>query len=1464
MSEPTLVEYPTQPPPEVGTLSSESPPRAQQEDAANAPVEENSKSNENGTNKLQKRLIRKRVLDSDDDSDDDGTGLRPEEGAAEAPAPPEEAAAAAADDDDDDDDSVSFKERKRLKKSKKNRHKKLKKSKKHKKLKRNVPDADGSSSEAGDRGGSSSDNDSDDDHKMKDDEAEAEVAPDDDDALLSSVDEEDDEDNDRDEIAEEALKKIDSEVTIASAVASSARLGEPEAAAVEDVTLRPDDDAQFEALVKPIILCEEKDAIGRPGTLLCAVPFYVVEMELDNMGAMIREKTVPSDENFVRQEIERIRKNPHACGAHSSFASLVETCGKRFSERDILKWRRTPLVRQAKTLRRAWLMMTMSQTNGAADTEDYSCAIGVYRLVMKTASIKAFGVSGGDLAAAACDALVEPRPLYPHEVARIVNTRALCLTRHELKLCEFRPREMALFLNRTTRDPNTCTSSVALTCFGGMPVKECAMAGLTCITVCPSRSRLICEIMPVNFEADTTRLRKMAASETTESVAAADALRKLVSIQPVYNIPRIKTLISGLYFHPTFYRANNFGRSNISLINTNHPSVNAAAKAAASAKRAAGEADEDAEASLEAEAATAKKATAAALAVSDCIEWANCPDLSALCASINSGTDISKRMTNALKAMFTVSSRRSGKVEPELSFEVVDTAICRLYSATRETDEEARTKLHQFVELFGDLYIDEDPDLNVLTRAFGIALGRALVTVGFTRTVSTHIMRTMSPYTVYFMRYFQNARGYFGRSLRASFMQWMKTERPDAYADLMHKAGNNDERAIDVIERVADAVSRLELARLAHDRCAVVPVGNVDAGTESVYMSIVNVPDSPVRIVGVGGALFVVETNDYVVETALRYVLLNAAINMKVGAIEALAERDVGARSEPVCNERIVLLRGATAEDMVHLIEAEIAPQYRDGIVTIDDETLGARLLVIVHDAFEIDQANFALSAMNVSQQCLVCTADSVCNLGSAGAGGRSWAQSYSAVLFYAAHRFSYDEMLRIVATLCGIDNVPPVPQRMTDKERADWRRSYIAAENRVPDWTCEPDMERERLALMREFCEAVVGNPTFDRLIEETPDRLWGTLSGNTLFGVNARFIFACVAYARPTVRSAIDLAPSGNFCDDLYFSNASDNMVRVEERAAEGTLGTWLFNYWTDNRLKFLPDHADVTNVAESKNIQKVLTEMYRDGMKANCPDEVARIEEQFRGVAKTLGRVLSSSAAVPNLKQSRLQFPVNSVNSSNLIAGWLLSGGTPMPDYVPSMLSAVRGVEVVPGVIFAATSMTTAFTDHATGLTRSRCSFLASGYGVGHSRMYDIGTHATRDPFLYETVQRHAPDVYGFGRAFMGEIIARLRTNLTAFVIVADTARRLCQQCLAPSTRISATRAPQLIAALRRDTALDGEAELLKRVNLDTDASIMRRRAAHAYHHCLQASSTFAWRREAAKFNEMYTQMVNGTTE
>jgi hypothetical protein len=1449
MSEPTLLEYPTQPPPEAGTLSSESPPRVQQEDAANAQVEENSESSENGTNKLQKRLIRKRVLESDDDSDDDGAGLRPEEGAAAAPAPP-------------GDDSVSFKERKRLKKSKKHRHKKLKKSKKHKKLKRNAPDDDGSSSGAGKRGGSSSDNDSDDDHKMKD-EDEAEVEPDDD-ALLgeeSSVDEEDDEDNDRDEIAEEALKKIDADVTIASAVVSSA----PETAAVEDVTLRPDDDAQFEALVKPIILCEEKDAIGRPGILLCAVPFYVVEMELDNMGAMIREKTAPSDENFVRQEIERIRKNPHACGAHSSFASLVQTCGKRFSESDILKWRRTPLVRQAKTLRRAWLMMTMSQANGAADTEDYSCAIGVYRLVMKTASIKAFGVSGGDLAAAACDALVEPRPLYPHEVARIANARALCLTKHELKLCEFRPRELALFVNRTTRDPNMCTSSVALTCFGGMPVKGCAMADLRCITVCPSRARLVCEIMPVNFEADTTRLRKMAASETTESVAAADALRKLVSIEPVYNIPRIKTLISGLYYHPTFYRMNKFGRSNISLINTNHPSVNAAAKAAASAKRAAGEADEEAEASLEAEAATEKKATAAALAVSDCIEWANCPDLSALCASINSGTDISKRMTDALKAMFVVSSRRSGKVEPELSFEVVDTAICRLYSATSETNEAAREKLRQFVDLFGDLYIDEDPDLNVLTRAFGIALGRAFVSVGITRLVSTHIMRTMSPYTVYFMRYLQNSRCFFGRSLRASFMQWMKTERPDAYADLMHKAGNNAERAIDVIERVSDAVSRLELARVAHDRCAVVPVGNVDAGTESVYMSIVNVPDSPVRILCVSGVLFVVETNDYVVETALRYVLLNAAINMKVGSIEALAELDVGARSEPVCNERLVLLRGATAEDMVHLIEAEIAPQYRNGVVAIDDETLGARLLVIVHDAFEIDQANFALGAMNVSQQCLVCTADSVCNLGSAGAGGRSWAQSYSAVLFYAAHRFSYDEMLRIVATLCGIDNVPPVPKRMTDKERADWRRSYIAAENRVPDPTCEPDMERERLALMREFCETVVGNPTFDRLIEETPDRLWGTLSGNTVFGVNARFIFACVAYARPTIRSATDLAPSGNFCDDLYFSNAGDNMVRVEERAAEGTLGTWIFNYWTDNRLKFLPDRADVTNATESQNIQKALTEMYRDGMKANCPDDVARIEDQFRGVAKTLGRVLSSSAAVPNLKQSRLQFPVNSVNSSNLIAGWLLSDSTSMPDYVPSMMNGIRNVEVVPGgVIFAATSMTTAFTDQANGLTRSRCSFVASGYGVGHAKMYDLSAHAVRDGFFYETVQKHAPDVYGFGRAFMGEIIARLRTNLTAFVIVADTARRLCQQCLAPSTRISATRAPGIIDALRRDTALDGEADVLKRLNLDTDVSIMRRRAAHAYHHCLQASSTFAWRREAAKFNEMYTQMVNGTTE
>jgi len=1363
-----------------------------------------------------KKLVRKRVLDSDSEEPANGEPAVPA-----APGLTDVAEALAAE-----------KRRKLKKKRERRERKKAKKERKEKKLKEKSKKEEGG-------GGAGGDTESDDADASK---SEGNDDDDDDKHNISPIDSEEirdlqpreidentvaggsDEEESVDEVAREALDKID------AAKKAEEESDDCAAAVAGAVSVeRPESDAPFSALVKPIRLYKSNEE-DFP-RMLCAILCYVVTMDDETVGTLIREKVGEDFTPIVRESMEKQRDDVHTCDSPVFFEILSAKCDDKFNpETDLLEWRRLPVSRNVKSLRRAWIMVMLEQTNGIARMDDYSCAIGVYRLILNFSTSCVAGVQGGDIAMAACEKLVEPMPFHADDIERICKFKALCLTQQELKMYEFRFAEIDRLVNRTTIDLTKSLSNVTLPCFAGLPIEICTLANLVCRGVNPSRKYPVCEFMPVTFVKDTTTIKRLHASETTEMVRAAVRMNRVVTILPVYNLRTIKALMHGGYFHRYFYETERIGPTNISVDLT-----------------------------AEFVSYTNKQRRDSAVRAS-CVKWAErAEDLKALCSSTNSGQDYSRRLRDALRSVFSIvtrgtsaaSSSSMAAANPTLDSSLVRHAQDQLYGKNWEQyGPTERLNLHAFLDWFGDLFTVENPELDICTRAFGIPLAHSLVTVHATEYIAGILMHSPTPYVVFFNSKLCEVRTKFALAIEAAFIPWLKIERPDAYADLLRRSGDEEQRAITVLTEVAKCIDQLEIARSCGERCTVLPARVAkDAQTQQIFSDIINVADSTVRIVSAGSSLFLVHAYDYAIEAALRYFLLNVVTSIKMGALE----------SE---DARLVLLRGATADDVQTMLDAELREEFANQA----DEEVGSKLLVIVQNEAELDHALFAMNECGIEARCIVTTAEQFCALGGSGPPGsphKSWAKIYSSVLFYSAHRFSYDLLLRVVATLCGCENVPAVPMRMSPQQREAWTRSFRVSHDAMPTEENEREIERGLVSDMLDFAEYAVRNSVFDKITNDSPERLWGALS-NPAYGAKTRFIFAYTAYGRPDSRDSRMLTPCGNPCEDMFFSNTTNpGVFRVVEASENGTLGTWLYDYWTDKRITFLPEAIDATNPSNYDVISIKLREAYRDGMRLKCPEESQQQDKQAREDAARAQRANAAASSGKRLVQGKLpdSFGVLKNNSANVVANWMrianAGSSSPLPAYTPSVFQTnTLKYELAPrSMNFGEMSVTRSYALQKQRDGCTKVTYVVSAYPAGYDYMY-LSTPPT---VPLHVSQCYSPDVAGFGRSAMTEMMSRLRTNFSVFMIVADTARRLCLQCLVPSRRVSISNDQSISEPLRKDPSLAGEEKILKFVGLGTDASIKWRRHAHPYYYCLQSSSTWIWANHATTTMKAYNEMI-----
>lgn len=1215
---------------------------------------------------------------------------------------------------------------------------------------------------------------------------------------------------DDDEIAEEMKERLEAE-NAAEEAALEKELQEDGGANAEfDASDRPGAKLPFDCIMKPICQIEKEED---ENVMLCAILCYVVEMDSETMVAQIRDHTGDEHSGTVRKHFEDATDSPHACESVVFFETLGALCAKKdeagksrpgFSENDVMRWRRSPGMRSGKKLRRMWLMCLAAQDRSSGDIRDYGCSIGAYRLVVRGVSTTLCGVNGGDLAAAACAYVAERRPLYASEKETIAKRRALCLTQHEIRLAEFNPRQLGDFIKRVTLNDAQLKSNVVLTCFGGFPVRQCAIANVKVMAVRASEGLAICEYLPKNF-ADTTAVKTMPASESTAAALAAANLKRLVQVLPVYNMQTIRNMMLGSYFHPAFFCLENHGEITVDLFE------DANGIAGRAAKRGDGKVESNFE-------------------EPGCYNWCkNNPHLNAFRGAANSSASFVRRLRDSLVQAFSpISCGMPPTTNPVLVKRMVDNCYKKLYDPRNTSEDEIHLRGTRLLLLwFADLFIIDDKPLDVCSRAFGLSRAKLLARRGMTELVYEVLSTSNMPHAVFFGPLFNELRYLFTTSVDLCFLGWLRANRYDAYSTLLEMCNGDELLLPKVVKDISTAVTRLEVARLANERCAVIQVPFDDEKVTNAYLNLANVTESPVRIVRANtGTVFLVHANDYAVEVAARYLLLNASLQMRLGGRAAVAN-DPSAKVKH--DARIVLLRGANAEDMVDLVKQEMEEDLRD--VEIEE---GGKVLIVVCDASDVSQARAAIGA---NGRCHVVSANQFCSHGSAGAksGGenKAWSEIYCSVVFWGAHRFPYDQIFRVVCTLCGIQPVPSAPRRMTDDQRKEWQKQYINDTGAFPSVADQVKLEEDALFEMRDFCEKLVDVKAYDLVMEETPERVWGFMGGNKRYGIDSRFVFAYVAYARPDTAGANNLMPTGNFCEDVYFSNCSPSVVRVVERYDGGTAGQLLEKYYQERRAFFLKKTLDVTNALHYPAITNYLIELQRDAMRINCSEDMDTVSKQA-AERERFSRVH---------QQTKLTFPVAKTSKLRAIgAKWHCIGEASLPAYTPGTMLA-RDVEQATQVMkFSASAVTREFVSkNADEFNRVRMVYAASG----HRRAVDYtSTHLT-NPNEYETenLQFLSPDIGGIGRAVVGELMARLRTDMAACVIFGDHAPNLCSQALIPSVcRASQPttfeQVYQTTQNLRVDRSLAAEESVLRIVGVRRNNSLT------AYYHCLQSAFAYTF--------------------
>lgn len=1284
----------------------------------------------------------------------------------------------------------------------------------------------------------------------------------------------------------------------------------------------PQDNAIFTGIFRPLLDVGNNNVFG--ALLVRTVTANNMQVR-ETLLAKAGERHAP----HVRAELEYAEDTPHACESLSALERMHVACNMAFDEHDVQEMRRSAEWRSdTRTFARRWVYTVLCMKNAAlGSASEFSNCIGAYRVQCRARASEIFGVTGGDFAAAACEELIDSKPKSPNSIKQLAYGNALCLTEKEMRVVTFDQPQVTKFLSRRTTEKGA--SNVSISCFAGLPLTCNKSITLECEGVGLSASgngadiEPFCELLPPSFT-DTVRVRRCA-SASANSAAEAAKMAALVRVEPTYNVGTVLRIMHGAFFDSSFFCVGSIGSHGDTNVMLNDGQVvgdgvtadereeereDRAYDAAQGVQR-----DEKVE---EAKRKVNREERLKRIRQSPCYAVSHTAEVYSLCAEINSGEEFRKRMRGKIQDMFTsvLGSKTAvldaGKIRASWrrAREVRERVKEHSSGVGYETEIRAHQSVNRFLAWFSDAFMARDAHFALAAEAFGLRHARALYYEEDGMQLCANLRDSPVPYALLFGPEMQGRRARLVHAVRPLFLPWMRLRRSEAYAALLAKSNRDTEAAkmqevAQVIEVIMKAVSSLNIARLVEERCVPLFV-NCDDAIAQVALSVANVNDSAVRLVsaekdGAKNCLFLSDAGDFEVETALCSELIDFAVATTTNC-GVMGGTDAKGETE----RRLVLHRCGDADDCVNAV----AKEFKD-----DNDEKHGRVLVVLMDACDRAAAREAMRAAAVSHYMILTEEELVdeCNGGAGYKEGCTWPQFCTRVLFYNAHRFPFEVLLRVVATLKGHDAAPRVPRSLTRVEYNERSQEYYHLHGVAPEDDFESNINAQRIREFTVFAARCKDVKVREALEEEYPERAWG---GAEESRARTRFIFIYVAYAQcDTERSVrkggtqnasggthnvnaqtekhyalekdLDLAPHGQFCESVYFGmpthkvnlaageelvdldNAQhrdcermehhNNYWRVEELYESTTsLGAALREAVRSTKVMCLDERLDVHSSVSASAIKDFISNKQREGMMRWCEDDVNKRMHSHKKKQRAAER------AAHDLGNSTINFDSKPLFEAGVIVPQWMRGEAHLPGYVPTSFDRMQRETAPKAMNMRATSLTKRTVDAEVGLRKVKVTLVLSADPSTERRAAINARLASSNIFN--------ADISGFGRTAMLEVMARLRVERTHFVIVGEALRALVERCLAPNPQRASISLSQDVPRLRNCPTLWEEKAFIEELLPRAASGMARTRLdlfrQRPYYACLQCSSAYTWasamRVTADAVNKLEQEVLNAMTE
>jgi len=1156
-------------------------------------------------------------------------------------------------------------------------------------------------------------------------------------------------------------------------------------------------------------------------------------------------------------------------------AGLGAECSYEQLDEALSRARREPACRDMSTrtagVRRAWLYVVLS----GDEVAHVRCTVGAYRVRMRCVDSCVPGIGAADFAKAAVSARSESlddAAALSAFAAKELAARSLCLVEPlERTLYEFDERAMSTFVRRKTSADNA--SSVNVSCFAGFPIDACSAGRFKMLGVTLGVDSY-CEPLPSTF---SSTLKLTVDTTTATSTKKAHNTRIMSSV--VYNVEYAVRIMLPHCFDAWFMRTASESPCNVTFART---AENQRAVCVAEWLKQRTDVRELS--------AVANSGHDYAVRVRTAVREA---------FKAASGGEAGVSLSHALV-------RNATRRLCEMS-ELVDTDQSTHVTAAMRSDHAKRTlpadvynlaTLRRFLAWFGDAFMAPDRLYTLGVRCMGLTAVNKLrehEPHSFDIALNTYIRDEHTPYAVLFDESLRSVRHLVRDTLDATFVPWLCVERADAYAVLGSKladvAPDDEQRRallVELFTNVMFAVGSLASARHAGERCVPVYQQKAASGerrqsllSSTHYVRVVNVPLSPVRIVPSddGARCVLVDALDYECERALRTVLLNEAHVMQLHggtwrtdedndcSATALSASGIDALDAPPplppldTDARLVLVRADDADVLMRLLDDELNADIEYAVRCSRRFKRGSAsrpplLLAVAHDEVQLRSLRTVLSTLYASDAdgadaCYVAyTLQDVLNIGPSRVsltlphvgGATRWGSLATQCLVYNAHRFAYDELCVLFACLTGVANYgPPAREgalrRMSDNEMHAWERAFEARNHMQPlesDFTAH---ERRRLL-------------KYTRQMSELADE-FGARHTNASEqaahwrnGQRTRWILSGIAYQRP--HQSLLYAPPGNAFEDLYFSNVGNgSIVRVREQYVG--LARQLQQALDSGRLVCIADSALSTHLTRRDAIDTANNAC----LKRFCAVFEQRKREEERREAQRRAKLVSNAKRSAQFKiEAFAEFkePVDVSVSRHSVrvsyAPWLHIERIP---FVPSWVRNSTYIERFTNVRRTAVDMTSG--EALLDQRHFNCDMVLLGSeratdgSLGEGTWFDVAPTSAVAASL-----EHSPDITGCGRWFFSELMARLRTKVTEFVLVGDTLRNLCRTSLVPHTRRKTCvnwlcRSPNL----RVDGSATHDADFMASHTHFFSLDELNAHRHAQYASCLQSASVLLWRRD-----------------